>query len=153
MSFTRDALLRMSEAELERVFVDAPLLDLPRGAFDGTTICRIGTPGASHPLYRSLEWLGFEAMRWGIDFDGPRWFFQSPLLQAGRFEPKPGRSRWRDTQAFGLHYHPSRLPGFVRDSLYDEVKPLAPDLCLGLGGVNLEVGDGDHFFFVLSRRT
>lgn len=152
---SRTDLLQMSEAELDDVFVRAPLLDLPRGVFDGATLRRLATPGASHPIYRSLEWLGFEAMRWGITFDpldGPRWFFQNPLLRAGRFEPRAGRSRWRATDAFQMHYHPSRLPRVLSDSLYDEVKPLSDDLCLGIGGVNLEVGDGDHFYFVLARR-
>lgn len=149
---TRSDLLRMSEPELDDVFVNAPLLDLPRGVFDGSTIRRLTTPGASHPIYRSLEWLGFEAMRWGIDFDGPRWFFQSPLLRAGRFEPRAGRSRWRPTDAFQMHYHPSRLPRLLSGTLYDEVKPLSEDLCLGIGGVNMDVGDGDHFYFVLARR-
>jgi hypothetical protein len=35
--------------------------------------------------------------------------------------------------------------------LYDEVKPLSADLLLGLGGVNAETGEGDHFFFTLER--
>jgi hypothetical protein len=35
--------------------------------------------------------------------------------------------------------------------LYDEVKPLGPDLCLGIGGINARVGRGDHFFFALAR--
>ena len=149
---TRTDLLQMSEAELDDVFVRTPLLELPRGVFDGTTIRRLATPGASHPIYRSLEWLGFEAMRWGIDFDGPRWFFQNPLLRAGRFEPRAGRSRWRPTEAFQMHYHPSRLPRVLSGSLYDEVKRLSVDLCIGVGCVNIQDGDGDHFYFVLARR-
>ncbi|CAN5363305.1 hypothetical protein BH09MYX1_BH09MYX1_09990 [soil metagenome] len=142
----------MNESELEELYLDAPLLPLPRGAFDGNTLRRLSSPGAMHPLYRSLEWIGFEALSWGIDFDGPCWFFANPLLRAGKFEPRPGRSRWRPTDAIGLHYYPSRLPYLVRSALYDEVKPLSDDLCLGIGGVNQVVGDGDHFFFVLSRR-
>jgi hypothetical protein len=35
--------------------------------------------------------------------------------------------------------------------LYDEVKPLSRDACLGIGGVNAGRGAGDHFFFVLER--
>ena len=31
------------------------------------------------------------------------------------------------------------------------VKPLSADLCLGLGGINAERGEGDHFFFALYR--
>jgi hypothetical protein len=42
------------------------------------------------------------------------------------------------------------LPKPIRDQLYDEVKPLAPDLCLGIGGTNHESDEGDHFWFALT---
>jgi hypothetical protein len=35
--------------------------------------------------------------------------------------------------------------------LYDEVKPLSEDLCLGMGGVNRGPGEGELFFFALVR--
>lgn len=90
-------------------------------------------------------------MPFGIDFDARRWWFLHPRLAVGRFELCQERSRWRDTDALTLRYHPSRLPGPLRDVLYDEVKPLGDDLLLGLGGLNWEVGRGDHFYFALTR--
>ena len=69
----------------------------------------------------------------------------------GRFDARIGPSRWRDTDAIQLHYDPSRLPGPIKGRLYDEIKPLSGDLVLGLGGVNAERGEGDHFWFVLTR--
>jgi hypothetical protein len=149
----------MTVAELDDVYVRSPLRPLPTGRFDGKTICRFDNPGAVHPVFRPLEWLGFEALRWGIDFDVPRWFWwgATPIsrstLEAGRFDPRPGRSRWRETEAVGLFYEPSRLPRFVRDTLYDEVKPLTDDLALGIGGVSRDKGQGDHFYFLLTRPT
>jgi hypothetical protein len=93
----------------------------------------------------------FKWTPFGVDFDTRLWFFWHAALAAGRFEPRPGRSRWRDTEAVGLHYHVSRLPGPVRGVLYDEVKPLSADLCLCIGGINAPRGQGDHFFFALQR--
>jgi hypothetical protein len=69
----------------------------------------------------------------------------------GRFEPRVQRSRWRDAQTVGLHYEVSRLPSFVRGALYDEVRPLSPRWWIGIGGINADVGEGDHFFFGLQR--
>lgn len=65
--------------------------------------------------------------------------------------PRVGPSRWRDTEAVTLHYERSRLPAPIRGVLYDEVKPLTDTICLGLGGINAERGDGDQFFFALER--
>ncbi len=156
---TPSELLAMRVSELDDVYVRAPLRALPTGRLNGSTICRFENDGAAHPVFRPLEWLGFEALRWGIDFDAPRWFWygDAPLLRstlsAGRFDPRRGRSRWRDTEAVGLFYDPSRLPSFVRNRLYDEVKPLSEDLALGIGGVNRDKGAGDHFYFLLTRPT
>jgi hypothetical protein len=48
-----------------------------------------------------------------------------------------------------LGYDVSRLPGFVRRHLYDEVRPLGPELCLGIGGLNRAAGRGALFYFAL----
>ena len=45
-----------------------------------------------------------------------------------------------------------RLPRFVRDMLYDEVKPLSERLILGIGGINRGRGEGEHLFFALERQ-
>jgi hypothetical protein len=95
--------------------------------------------------------LGFVRLPFGIDFDRRRWFFVDPRLLVGRFATECGPSRWRDTDSVRLTYHGSRLPRIIRSSLYDEVKPLSDELCLGMGGINADRGTGDHFFFALRR--
>ena len=72
---------------------------------------------------------------------------------AGTFVATPGPSRWRDTQTYRLTYATSHLPKFFRDILYDELKPLDANTVLGLGGVNRDKGQGDHFYFLLTRRS
>jgi hypothetical protein len=100
---------------------------------------------------RAVDWLLFDAPPFGIDFDTRCWWFGRPRLQAGRFRASPGPSRWRDTPTLRLEYDVSRLPRPVRALLYDEVKPLDGERCLGLGGIDADAGEGDHFFFSLER--
>jgi hypothetical protein len=100
---------------------------------------------------RAADWLLFEKPRFGVDFERRVWWFVKPSLAAGRFEVSQGPSRWRPCDTLRLTYQTSRLPGAIRNLLYDEVKPLGPDLLLGLGGTNFETGEGDHFFFSLAR--
>ncbi len=144
-------LRRMSIEQLDRVFSDAPLLDLPKRRFDGETLVRLQNRGALMKRHRILEGLGFEAMRWGIDFIADDWFFYTPLFAIGHFQPRPGPSRWRDTESIGLHCI-ARLPHVIKRELYDEVKPLSDSLVLGIGGVNREKTMGDHFYFALRAR-
>jgi len=73
----------------------------------------------------------------------------SPRSAAGSFRIDEGPSRWRDTRVLRLHYDRSRLP--IRAILYDELKPLAGGRILGLGGIDAARGEGDHFFFELTR--
>lgn len=145
----RDELLHADLATLERVYATSPLAAAPRGVWRGRYLRTLRTPGARRPEVRLLDYLLFERTPFGIDFDVRRWWFWLPLARIGRFEISEGPSRWRDCQALRLTYGASRLPGPVRDQLYDEVRPLAPDLCLGLGGLNRDVDQGDHFFFLL----
>ncbi|MBF0353458.1 MAG: hypothetical protein HQM11_20695, partial [SAR324 cluster bacterium] len=63
----------------------------------------------------------------------------------GKFRSEIHPSRWRSAMVVGLHYESSQLPGFIRNLLYDEVKPLSETLCLGIGGFNRDKGEGDHF--------
>lgn len=144
-------LKRASLPELEAIFAEASpdSLEVPRGVFRGITLRRLDTPAARAPLVRLGQGLLFELLPFGIDFRSRRWFFFHPCIRAGHFETRVGPSRWRDTEAVQLHYAGSRLPGPIRDVLYDEVKPISPHLALGLGGTNAEVGRGDHFFFAL----
>jgi hypothetical protein len=146
-----DDLRRASFDELERLYAEARPLVLPKGSFRGHHLGWLDTRGARHPLFRPIETIGFERIRFGVDFDRRCWFFVQPWLALGRFEPHLGASRWRHTDTVQLRYHVSRLPGPIRRILYDEVKPLGPDLCLGIGGINARVDRGDHFFFALAR--
>ena len=142
----------MDHEGLERLFAHEAPIAVPKGLFDGSTLERLDNPGAQHPVWRRLEGLGFERTPFGVDFDRHRWFFHRPKLGIGRFEARVGRSRWRDTRAVILRYDRSRLPSPVKSMLYDEVKPLGPDLVLGLGGIDAGRNHGDHFFFLLERR-
>ena len=142
----------MSTQELETCFREQPLRPLSPGRFRGHHLSRLDTPGAKRPLYHVGQKLLFEWAPWGIDFSECAWFFfTSRAMTLGHFVPRTGPSRWRDTQAIGMHYHLSRLPGVIRNVLYDEVKPLSDELMLGLGGVNASRDQGDHFFFALER--
>jgi hypothetical protein len=141
----------MDLSALDRLYADAPLVALPRGRFDGVVLGRLATPGARRAFHYVVQKAGFEWISWGIDFDHARWFFLHPRARMGHFTAHAGRSRWRDTESYGLRYEVSRLP-WVGGALYDEIKPLSDSLVLGLGGVNAPVGDGDHFFFALTRR-
>jgi hypothetical protein len=137
----------LSVTELEQLYRREPLGVMPRGCFVGRLLRYVESAGARRPLVRGLDWLFFEAPRFGVDFDRRRWWFIHPALGAGRFLATPGRSRWRDTETLKLSYAPSRLP--IRGLLYDEIKPLGDALCLGIGGLNFDRGEGDHFFFEL----
>lgn len=142
-------LQRSSLAELEAIYAE-PNGDLPLvGRFRGIHLLRVDRPEQRRRL--ATVSYPFQVVPFGIDFDTARWFFLHPSAQVGHFEPHPGRSRWRDADVVQLHYANSGLPLFVRGLLYDEVKPLSEDLCLGLGGINDVRGRGDHFFFALER--
>ena len=138
-----------SVERLEQIYRDAPVGPPPSGSWRGQWLTWLDTPGAKVWHVRLMDGILFERTRFGIDFDRRLWWFITPQLAAGRFEVSPGRSRWRDTETLRLEYGVSRLP--IRGYLYDEVKPLSHELCLGLGGINAGPGEGDHFFFSLVR--
>lgn len=147
----------LDDDALEALYLEDRPLFVPSGRFRGSVLSRLDTPGARDPIHRATQWVGFEWLSWGIDFDACRWTFArpgaEPWFRIGRFEPRIEPSRWRGTSTVGLHYEPSRLPGPIRARLYDEIKPLDADTCLGLGGVNAGPGVGDHFWFLLERQA
>lgn len=145
---TVDSLRSCTLAELERIFREAPLGPRPSGRFEGEVLHRVDA-AATRPTPERWVIVPFERLRFGIDFDRRVWFFVHPRLRVGRFRVEAGRSRWRDAKTLRLRYDVSRLP--VRGHLYDEVKPLSADLCLGLGGLERGEGEGDLFFFLLRR--
>jgi len=141
--------LRASSLDrLEELFRAAPIGPPPHRRLHGEVLCRVDSR-----LARSREGaavlLPFQRLPFGVDFASRTWFFVDPRLRTGHFRLEQQRSRWRDTEVLALHYDVSRLPRRIRDRLYDEIKPLADDLWLGLGGLNAPVGDGDLFFFAL----
>jgi hypothetical protein len=145
-----EELLRASRPELEEIYASRPMGPTPGGRFRGVFLCFLDNDGAARPSTRAIDSLLFRAVPFGVDFGSRRWWFVDPRVQAGRFDAEAGPSRWRDTDTLRLRYGASRLPGPIRSYLYDEVKPLSEDLCLGIGGVDAERGEGDHFFFALS---
>jgi hypothetical protein len=152
MAPTLGELERLSLPELEAVYASPGSPGLPSGRFRGKVLARIDNEGARRLRSRVIEYAGFRLTPFGIDFSARTWFFFGPrLVRMGRFEPQLTHSRWRDAEVVALHYHRSRLPGPVRRLLYDEVRPLSPDLCLGIGGLNDGPGLGDLFFFALHR--
>ncbi len=144
---TADDLRVASLATIESLYASAPVGPMPRGVFDGHMLHYLNRG----PMARALDGLLFDALPYGIDFDRQRWWFVRPALCIGRFDIDSGSSAWRATQTLRLTYDGSRLPRPVRAMLYDEIKPLDDDLCLGLGGVKGQSGSGDHFFFFLTK--
>lgn len=142
-----DVSTRPALDDLERTFAEAELLPLPGGLVRGHFLGYVDSRGARRPHVRALDTLMFRALRWGLDLDDQRWWFEHPRARAARFRVVEGPSRWRDTRVLQLHYDGSRLP--FRGVLYDEVKPLADGRILGLGGIDAPRGEGDHFFFEL----
>jgi hypothetical protein len=148
---TLDDLRALSVDELEAHWVGAPAPTLPDGVYRGHHLARIDNAGSRRPHWRWSQRVAFEWAPFGVDFDRRLWFFFTTRLALGRFEPRVGPSRWRHTDAVGLHYDPSRLPAPIRGVLYDEVKPLTERLLLGIGGIRAGRDEGDHFFFALER--
>ncbi len=151
---TLSSLQRCSLTQLEAIYGasygNADTVMLPEGCYRGFHLAWLNTAGARHPVTRPLEHFGFYWLPFGVDFAARRWFFFDRRLGIARFSAQSGRSRWRDTQTVRLDYASSRLPRPLRNILYDEVKPLSPSLCLGIGGINAPRGRGDHFFFALA---
>ncbi len=145
-------LSRMSISELDALYISAPMRPRPEGIFRGRLLRWL--PPACKPRnapFVALELVAFQLLPWGIDFRSTLWWVGLRCLQGGLFEATEGRSRWRPTETFRMSYHRDRLP-FFRRYLYDEVKPLSDDLCLGIGGINADEGVGDHFYYLLERR-
>ncbi len=141
-----------SLSEVEALFRDAPLAPPPKGRFQGTLLHWLEGPPARHRLWRPALALMFQFTPFGVDFDARRWFLLHHRLRLGHFEAVPRRSRWREADVYGLEYEVSRLPGHLKALLYDELKPLSPDVCLGIGGMVLQGDPQPAFFFSLERQ-
>lgn len=150
MIITADQIRVSPLAELERMFALPVPAVAPRGVYVGEFLTYVESPGARKRWVRAIDDLAFGRTRFGVDFDASAWWFFRPSLLAGHFALSTGRSRWRDTDVLRLRYNRSYLPGFLKHRLYDEVKPFSDGTVLGLGGLNYERGEGDHFFFLLT---
>ena len=98
--------------------------------------------------------LGTNVTPFGITFNADAtgiWYFFNPTLAVGNFAMRAEASQWRKTQCVTLNYETAALPGPVRDILYDEVRVLSENHCLGIGGFKGPAGDGDNFYFLLTR--
>jgi hypothetical protein len=145
----------MSEAELERRFCEeAAAPALSPGDYKGTWLRRIENAGKYRPLNFLSQFLMFELTPFGISFRGDGsgiWYFFDPRLAVGEFVASRARSRWRDTDCLAMDYSQATLPDFVKDLLYDEIKVLSPRHAIGIGGFNQPKGEGDNFYFLLTR--
>lgn len=149
MDFT--TLGRLPLEELEALYRGDEPPPMPSGLFRAVHLGWVDNWSARRRRVRAGLAPLFVLPPFGIDFRSRRWWFYYPRLQAGSFIPTPGPSRWRDAQVLRMTYDVSRLPRPLRSRLYDEIKPLSADLCLGMGGVNYERGRGDLFFFGMER--
>ncbi|OGQ84871.1 MAG: hypothetical protein A2289_04595 [Deltaproteobacteria bacterium RIFOXYA12_FULL_58_15] len=143
-------LRRATVEELEALYVGAGPVRIPRGYFIGSHLEQL-EKSWRRPIIRFAEKVGFQWLPFGVDFDSRRWFFVKKSVQIGAFDACLQSSVWRNTQVVALHYQRSHLPKPIRRLLYDEVVPLGPDLCLGLGGVRVGGKPCEQFFFILER--
>lgn len=149
-------------AELNSIFAGGGEAMLPRqGSYRGTWLRRIENAGTYKPFNLISQWLMFEITPFGITFNSDAtgiWYFFDPTLAVGNFIMRLEDSRWAlpsqrpaATQCVTLNYETSALPGPVRGILYDEVKVLSDKHCLGIGGFKGPAGEGDNFYFLLTR--
>jgi len=148
---TWDTLKHAGIEALERLYEEPRAIELPRGIFAGFHLGWLDTVGARDPILKPVEELFFHRLAWFVDFERSRWFWFHRSIGLGHFTPSLGPSRWRDTDTVRLLYDDRRLPGFINQWLYDEVKPLSEDVCLGIGGISKRRGLGDQFIFGLRR--
>ncbi len=154
MASPRTSFHELSQAtreELENHYQRADEVRVPTGVYEGRHLVWLDTKAAHDPILRPVEELFFVKLPWFIDFDRKCWFWFHRRLTVGHFSPSVGPSRWRDAVTIRMLYDDRRLPGFLNQWLYDEVKPVGPDLCLGMGGVSARKGVGEQFFFALRR--
>ena len=145
-----DDIKNASIEELETLYCGHTAAPAPKGCFQGKFLHRLDQPGDRRPLYYGSK--SFEFLPFGIDFSSCKWYFFHSKIRVAKFRTQCETSRWRDSEVIQLHYDVSHLPLIIKGVLYDEVKPISRDLCLGLGGFNLEKGEGDQFYFALIRR-
>ncbi len=140
--------------ELEELYREDRPVDVPAGIYRGTILRWFPKTEAEPRWSRPLSWLGFDLAPFGVDFDKRRWFFwfdRAPRF--GHFNPVVGQSFWyKDALTLQLHYETSRLPDAIKSTLYDEVKPISEDLCLGIGGLNPRANPFRIFFFALEKQ-
>jgi hypothetical protein len=144
-------LRQKTREEIEALYLEPRELFVPDGVFSGRHLFWLDTEGARDPFLRPLEEILFARLTFHVDFVKKRWFWFDRRLGLGHFQASIGPSRWRDTDTIRLLYDDRLLPNWLNYGLYDEVRPMSEELCLGLGGVNGKRGRGDQFYFELTR--
>ena len=135
-----------SFAELCEVLSDAPCAPWPGGVWRGTWL--MPWPERSRAV-TLLNHLIFDVTPYGIDLDRAAWWFVHPRARIARFTASLGPSRFVASDIVRLEYAVSALPRPLRGILYDEVKPLGPELMLGIGAIDRAPGVGERFLFQL----
>ncbi len=144
-------LAAMSAAELDALYSERRPAAWPAGCARGRLLAWVPGPATRHPLWRPLLAAMFQLSPFGLDYDRRCWFFGLRPLCSAHFDISLGASRWRPGPCYRLHYDSSSLPQAVRNRLYDEIKPLTPDLGLGLAGLHFKGRPVPVFYFALQR--
>lgn len=149
--YTLEQLKLASRDELETIYRRTTPMAWEPALWRGHFLCMLDSTAARSKPLKWISEIGFANAPFWLDSALRLWCFGTPEIGIGRFSPVLGPSRWRNTQTLCLNYRESKLPGLIRRELYDEVKPLSPDLCLCISGINAERGAGELFFFALTR--
>lgn len=149
--YTLERLQAATRDELETIYRRETPVEWGRALWRGHFLCMLDSTYARKLPLKWLSEIGFGNTPFWLDNDDRLWCLGTPEIGIGRFRPELGPSRWRNTQTLCLNYNESKLPGLIRRELYDEVKPLSPDLCLCISGFNAGRGHGELFFFALTR--
>ncbi len=151
MTATLASLRQLHWTDLDRLYIDSPPGPVPTGEYRGTLLRWLPPAKKLRNVpFVTAEFVGFKLSHWGIDFLDHQWWIALKCLRGGKFSATQEPSRWRPTECWQMRYEQDWFPP-VRKFLYDEVKSLTADVCLGIGGINAPAGTGDHFFYSLHR--
>lgn len=144
----------LSPADLGRLYLRESSFEAPEaGSYRGAFLQRIAGRGPLARILGAAICLPFRRLAFGLNLRGNSgvWYFLHPALTIGRFTPRIQPSVWRNTTALALDYSASRLPSPVRSLLYDEIKPVAKGLLLGIGGFGPPGRRLELFLFSLEK--
>jgi hypothetical protein len=129
MAVTLNDLTRMSQSELDDLFRNSPIGDIPDGDAQGSVIVAEAGPDVERPIFWFARWLAWQ----GKVFDRPR---ATLLNKVGPFGWQLIRAStyvapsWFDNQpAIILDYSKTSL---VARSVRDEIREVSPGTFLGI---------------------